>query len=182
MQVRDFAASVGRVYHDTKRAYVCRRDIVEAHQHLKTLKQRRIQCDTLATIYNDRTGTLYPEWFTQPLHRLAPTDENAQRLNHAVFLYFEYYMETAKKESIDQEIRQTLVDQYDLIRNINDLRASIASSLAELETASAGITPDGPTQTIADILHRAHECLRDTARLDADDAADAADAEIGGTD
>lgn len=180
MLVRDFTARIGRVYQETKQAYVYKRHVAETHQHLKTLKQQRHQCDTLAAIYNERTVARYPEWFTEPIHRIAPTDENAQRLNHAAFVYFEYYTEIAKKERIDQEIRRTLVDQYDLIKEIDDLRASIASSLAELETAAAGMTLDGPTETIADILRRAHVCLRDTAYLDHDAAADTG--EIGGTD
>lgn len=171
MHVRDFASRIGRIYHETKQAYVYKRDVAETHKHLRTLKQRRHQCDKLAEIYNDRTTVMFPEWFAVPIHRLAPTDENAQRLNHAAFMYFEYYVEMTKKERIDQEIRRTLVDQYELIRDIDNLRASIASSLAELETASVGITPDGPTETIADILRRAHECLRDTARLGGDDGA-----------
>jgi len=159
MLVRDYAARVGRISHETRRAYICKRHVAEAAQHIELLKKRRIQSDVLADAYYDRAIGLFPDLSSVPMYAFVETPENAQRLNHAIQSYAEYYTTATQKENVDQEIHRTLMDQTALIHDIAELRTNIAASLAEL---AADGPPTAPG-TAFDILQRAHECLRDTA-------------------
>jgi hypothetical protein len=159
MLTRDFAARVGRMQYETRQIAVCTRRLGEAQDQIETLKKHRIRTDTLANIYNDRVANIPTEWFGEPIGSIRPSPVTKSAIAHAVSLYSEYYEEVNKKKQIDADISRHLLTQYELLRDVDELRVSIATGIAELSDSA------GPADTIGEILKRSHECLAESAKL-----------------
>ena len=159
MLTRDFAARVGRMQHETRQVTVCKRRLGEIQVTIDTLKKHRIRTGTLAELYGNRVASVPPEWFSKPVGSIRPSPVTNSAIAHAVSMYAEYYEETNKTKQINTDIARHIVTQYELLREVDELRVSIATGIAELSDS------EGPADATAEILKRCHECLSETAQL-----------------
>lgn len=171
MLARDYVARLGRVHYETRQVYAHTHRLGEIQAKIGDLKKQRVRTDALADVYRERIATAAPPWFSEPMRAVYPTAETRQALSRALGLYGEYYDELAKKKRIDADISRQMLIQYTILRDVDELRVSIASSIAELGSLTSGLSPDGfagsggPDATVAAILQRAHACLADSAKL-----------------
>jgi len=159
MLARDFAARVGRMHYETRQIAICKRRLGEIQTKIDTLKKYRVRTDTLANIYGDRIANVPPQWFNEPIGAIRPTPVTKSAIAHAVTLYVSYYDEMNKKKQIDADIARHLMTQYELLLDVDELRVSIATGIAELGDS------EGPTDIRDEILASCHDCLSETAHL-----------------
>jgi len=159
MLTRDFAARVGRMQYETSKVAVCKRRLGEIQTKIDTLKKYRMRTDTLANIYGERVANIPPQWFNEPIGAIRPTPVTNSAIAHAVTLYVAYYDEMDKKKQIDADISRHILTQYELLLDVDELRVSIATGIAEIADA------EGPTDIRAEILACCHDCLSETSQL-----------------
>ena len=159
MLTRDFAARVGRMQYETGQVAVCKRRLGEIQTKIDVLKKYRMRTETLAKIYGDRVASIPPQWFNEPIGAIRPTPVTNSAIAHAVTLHVAYYEEMNKKKQIDADISRHLLTQYELLLDVDELRVSIATGIAELSDA------EGPTEIRAGILACCHDCLSETSHL-----------------
>lgn len=165
MFTRDFVARVGRMHYETRQVHGCKQRLGEIQETINALKKHRVRTETLSQIYQDRILTVPPPWFGEPIHKVAATPETRAAIAHAVGLYVEYYDALHEKKRVDAEISQSFLSQYNILREVDELRVSIAAGIAELGPLSVQLTPDGPEPRVAEILRRGHECFAESAQL-----------------